>query len=87
MLKWFAKRWGFVRGVQLALTGLPRPEQKDRMTLKMLKGWEDEFIKACGLAYSYNCKLTVDQFCASRGLETEDRDALLEHLAKHSVSG
>jgi hypothetical protein len=55
------------------------------MTPKMLKWWEAEWDKACILACYYNCCLSLDQFAASRGLEEEDRNILLEHLQKRSV--
>jgi hypothetical protein len=56
------------------------------MPVKQLKWWEGEFLRACGLACLYGVELSVDQFCASRGLEPEDRDLLLPYLRKHCIA-
>ena len=56
------------------------------MPPKQLKWWVQEYLNACGLAILYGQPLNVDQFCACRGLEPEDRDILVEHFAKHSIA-
>jgi hypothetical protein len=56
------------------------------MPLKTLKWYEAEFLNACGLAGLYGCELSVDQFCACRGLEPEDREMLVEYLHRHSIA-
>ena len=55
-------------------------ERGPPVTPKVLRGWEDQFHKACVLACLYQCSLTLDQFCASNGLEPEDREVLLDHF-------
>lgn len=52
------------------------------MPVKTLKWYAGEFDKACALACVYQCSLTLDQFCASRGLEEQDRDQLEEYFIK-----
>lgn len=56
------------------------------MSPKALRWWEGEFLRACGLACLYGIELSVDQFCASRGIEPEDRDVLLHHLQKSCIA-
>ena len=48
------------------------------MPPKTIRYWEQEFHKACLLACLYKVELSLDQFCAARGLEEEERDLLQE---------
>lgn len=55
------------------------------MPPKTLKWWAREWDKACALACLYGCTLDLDQFCASRGLESEERDELTIHFLTTGV--
>ena len=55
------------------------------MNPKELKWWEKEFLSACGLACFYGVELSLDQFCSSRGILPEEREALMAYLEAHSI--
>ena len=52
------------------------------MPPKTLKWWWVEWNNACALACLYGCDLSLDQFCAARGLAEPERDELEAHFAK-----
>lgn len=47
---------------------------------KTLRWWAAEWDRACALACLYRCELSLDQFCAARGLEECDRNQLLSYF-------
>lgn len=51
------------------------------MPPKTLRWWWDQWNDACALACVYGCELSLDQFCASRGLEEMERNQLLVYFA------
>ena len=55
------------------------------MAPKQLKWWLQEYMNACGLACFYKVTLTLNQFCACRGLEEDDRDRLRAYFDQFSV--
>ncbi len=53
------------------------------MTPKLLRWWSEEFDRAVATANAlYNVRLYLDQFCACRGIDPEDRNTLLSYMEK-----
>lgn len=51
------------------------------MPPKTLRWWWDQWNDACALACLYGCELSLDQFCAARGLEEMERNQLITYFA------
>lgn len=50
------------------------------MPPKILRWYASLWDRACVLACLYGCELTLEQFCASHGLESEEKDLLLDYF-------
>ena len=55
------------------------------MPPKTLRWWADQWRSAAALACLYGCPLSLDQFCAARGLEEGDRNQLLCYFVAAGV--